>query len=104
MDRQRFLATFKAEADGYVTALNRGLVELERTPQNLSLLSELFRTAHTLKGAARMMGFNSIRDIAHKIEDLFSLLKSGQLSFTAALADPVFKGLDRIQAALEALA
>ena len=78
MDKSKFIETFLVEAESYLTTLNQGIVQLEQNPDNYELLADLFRAAHTLKGASRMMGYNQIRDLAHELEDLFSLLKEKQ--------------------------
>ena len=84
------------EAEGYLNTLNQGLVQLEQEPLNQALLGELFRAAHTLKGAARMMGFNDVQQLAHSIEDVLSHLKMGKTDFNASTADSVFHLLDEI--------
>lgn len=100
LDRSKFIATFTAEAEGYLTALDQGIVKLESRPNDAELLHELFRVAHTLKGAARMMGFNQMRDVSHKIEDLFGLLDEKKLVFNSVMADAVFAALDLIKKAI----
>ena len=104
IDKRKFLETYTVEVQGYLTSLNQGLVSLEKESGNQNLLEELFRLAHTLKGASRMMGFGRISNIAHKIEDLFGLLKSKKLVFKSYLADPLFQALDVIEKALPRLA
>jgi chemotaxis protein histidine kinase CheA len=101
IDKSKFIATFKSEAEGYLLTLNQGLVRLEKDPKNTELLNELFRAAHTLKGSARMMGFTEIRDVAHKIEDLLGALAEGSLIFTAGAATSVFQALDAISRGIE---
>src|SRR3990167_5526425 len=101
IDKSKFIATFTDEANGYLTILNQGLVRLESSPKNIPLLEELFRAAHTLKGAARMMGYESIHSIAHAIEELFGLLKAEKLNFRTSIADSVFLALDAIKKAIE---
>ncbi|MCB9799679.1 MAG: hybrid sensor histidine kinase/response regulator [Candidatus Omnitrophica bacterium] len=103
IDKSQFIALFKQEADEYLAILNQGLVKLEKTPEDGPLLDELLRVAHTLKGSARMLGFVRIRDIAHKMEDLFSLMREGQCVFQPAMADVFFMALDRIQKGVAAV-
>ncbi|MEW6324266.1 MAG: hybrid sensor histidine kinase/response regulator [Nitrospirota bacterium] len=94
-------ATFKAEADEHLGKMDRGLLALEKNPADADVLHELFRVAHTLKGAAWMMGFVEIKEIAHKIEDLFGLVTSGRQTFHTEMADRIFEGVDAIRALLE---
>jgi chemotaxis protein histidine kinase CheA len=95
-----FLETFKAEADEYLNKLDRGLLALEKNPSDTEILYELFRVAHTLKGAASMMGFTDIKEIAHRMEDLFGLVHSKQREFQSEMASVVFTGVDAIRAIL----
>ncbi|MBI1883276.1 MAG: response regulator [Chlamydiae bacterium] len=104
IDKSRFIATFITEAQDYLTLLNQGLVRLEKEGSNLELLAELFRVAHTLKGASQMMGFMKIRTVAHQLEDVFDFLKEGKLKLEGGIADLVFNSLDRIKMGLEHIA
>src|SRR4029078_4740281 len=60
---------FAPEAQEYLESLEAQLLRLEREPQNPDLINQLFRTAHTLKGSAYTVGFQSIGDLTHYIED-----------------------------------
>ncbi|MDP3980630.1 MAG: hybrid sensor histidine kinase/response regulator [Chlamydiota bacterium] len=101
LDKERFISVFIAEAEANLTALNQGLVNLEKNPHDSQTLSELFRIAHTLKGTSKMMGYLSIRDVAHKIENLFDLIRSQEIDFKTEMADIIFSALDMIKQALE---
>ena len=94
------IAIFRAETEEHLTQLDTGLVELERHPDNLELARSLNREVHTLKGAARVFGFNKIQDIAHRIEDLFEGVAEEKTLFTSAMAERIFRGLDAIRTLL----
>ena len=55
------LNIFRGETEEIVQKLNNNLLQLESNPNNEELLVYLFRDAHSLKGAARMIGFNNIQ-------------------------------------------
>jgi two-component system chemotaxis sensor kinase CheA len=99
-ERREFIAIFKAESEDCLTKLDKGLVELEKFPDNPELVKELNRAAHTLKGSARVMGYIPIQEIAHRIEDIFDQVLQQKLVFTADMADKIFKGIDLIRSAL----
>lgn len=101
INRSKFIASFKAEALENISQLNRGLVDLEHNSDNNKLLHVLNRVAHTLKGGSRLMGYLQIQDVAHKLEDIFSLLESDKLKFTPVIADTAFAALDAIAHAVE---
>ncbi|NUM81078.1 hybrid sensor histidine kinase/response regulator [bacterium] len=98
---KEMMAIFKVESEEHLKDLNKGLLKLEETPGSRELLDELFRTAHSIKGAARMMGFSKIETIAHKIEDGFGLLRKGSISLTPEDFDVVYEGVDIISQIIE---
>ncbi len=72
---KEILNIFKAESEEIIQSLNDGFLTLERNPNDKTPLKKLFQNAHSIKGAARMLGFNGIQDIAHKLEDILSFWK-----------------------------
>ncbi len=64
------LNIFKNESDEIIQELNNGFLKLEKNPENKEPLKRLMQLSHSLKGAAKMIGFNSVQDLAHKIEDI----------------------------------
>jgi two-component system chemotaxis sensor kinase CheA len=95
------IAIFKVETEEHLTKLDKGLVELEKQPNNVNLASDLNREVHTLKGAARVFGFTEIQDIAHRIEDIFEEVAGKRAVFSSFMAESIFKGLDAIRAILD---
>ncbi len=100
-DMKDLIAIFKAETEEHLTKLEKGLVELEKQPENLDLVSDLNREVHTLKGAARVFGFYEIQDIAHRIEDIFEEVAGKRAVFNSFRAEKIFKGMDAIRTLLE---
>jgi chemotaxis protein histidine kinase CheA len=96
MDKAQFLATFRSEADDLIIQLQNGIIKLEKNPNKLELVNELNRLAHTLKGAARMMGFTAIQDKAHTIEDTFASIGRKEIKFTREIASKTLQTLDEI--------
>jgi len=95
-DRASFLSRFKDETESHLRNLNQGLLDLEKETENKQILEGIFREAHTLKGAATMMGFSDICDIAHSLEDVFERAKSQQLKINEEIIDVLFEGIDVI--------
>ncbi len=88
------MSIFKIESEEHLKNLNKGLLSLEEKPGSKELLDELFRTAHSIKGAARMMGFSKIEAIAHKIEDIFGLIRKGEAALSPNDFDGIYEGVD----------
>lgn len=62
---------FQTESEEIIERLLNKLFSLEETPANKELIESIYRDLHSLKGAVRMVGFNNIQDIFHKMEDIF---------------------------------
>jgi two-component system chemotaxis sensor kinase CheA len=100
--RRRLLNKFKEEADTHLLNLQQRLIDLERDPKNAEYIREIFRSAHTIKGSARMMGFMEISDIANAMEDIFGEMREGRLEMEPAINDLLFEATDSITNSIEA--
>lgn len=100
-DKSKFIEQFKAETLERIQALNLGLVKLEKMPQDPELLGEMMREAHSIKGAARMMGYKRITDITHKMEDGLQRAVNGEVLLHKGCFNVLFKCLDAIASLLE---
>jgi len=79
---------FKIESEERLQHLDDGLLRLEKTPSDQPLLEDVFREAHSLKGAARMLGLTEIQNLAHQLEDaLGAARKGGAVLLPAAVAE-----------------
>lgn len=83
-----------AEALEYYDAMSRHLSELERSPQDVAALNELFRLMHNLKANARAMGFVDMGEVAHKMETLFGQIREQERTFTGTLVTLTFRAVD----------
>lgn len=92
------LAIFHEEAQNHLDALNMGLMSLEiaEPDQQPILLKKLNRTAHTLRGAARSVGYERIYRISESLEQIFAAMQHDHLSFAADVTDVIYDGLDLI--------
>lgn len=98
---KEMMTIFKVESEEHLNNLTNLLLQLEKDPANKHLLEEIFRTAHSMKGAARMMGFTSIEKIAHELENIFGLLRKGQSTLDTDDFDRVYEGIDIISQIVE---
>ena len=72
------LAIFQGESEEILERLFNNLFSLEDTPANKDLIGSIYRDLHSLKGAVRMVGFNNIQGIFHKMEDIFDAVNNDQ--------------------------
>ena len=73
---QELLSIFQTESEELIERVINNLILLETNPSDRELTSTLYRELHSIKGAIRMVGFNNIQTIIHKIEDIFDVVSS----------------------------
>lgn len=104
MDTNQYMGMFLEESREHLQTLNSCLLELENDPENLSVLDEIFRSAHTIKGMSATMGFTAIAELTHEMENVLDLLRKGQLKATHEIIDTVFKCVDTLEQLVENVA
>lgn len=88
------LKIFQVESEEIITRLNSSLLLLEKNPKDKDALLLLFRDAHTLKGASRMVGFTNVQTIAHKIEDILGLAKEDKITIGLDSVNILYRTVD----------
>lgn len=104
MDVSQYKELFVTESQEYLATLNEQLLELENEPDNLELVTEIFRSAHTLKGMAATMGYDQLTGLAHEMENVLDQLRSGERKATPEVMDVLFSCLDTLGAMVEGIA
>ncbi len=99
---QRLFQIYREECDEHIQKLNDGLLALERQPQQAPI-DEILRSAHSLKGASRMMGFNNLETLAHYLETLLTQLNRGEKEVSPPMIDALYRDIDAVTQALGAL-
>ncbi len=91
------LSYFVPEAQEYLELLEANLLRLDKDPQNRELINQLFRTAHTLKGSAYTVGFQSIGDLVHHVEDFMGAVRDGRLVVRSGHTDLILRSVDVVR-------
>jgi two-component system chemotaxis sensor kinase CheA len=99
----RYTALFVSEATEHLEALSRDVVKLEQQPA-VDVIASAFRHAHSVKGMAASMGFETTSAVAHRLEDLLDTVRATPASFDKALADLVLQAIDALQGHVRAVA
>jgi two-component system sensor histidine kinase and response regulator WspE len=89
---------FRSEAEQHCGALADGLIRLERDAHDPSLVEPLMRAAHSIKGAARIIGLDVAVSLAHAMEDCLVRIQKGQERPGPARVDDLLKGADLLLA------
>jgi chemotaxis protein histidine kinase CheA len=102
--QQQILGYFIEEAKEHLDSIEHGLLNLKSTMADAEEMNQMFRAAHSIKGGAAMLGFNSIQRVSHHLEDYFKLLKdNSNVNIDHKLEDLFLKGFDGLKALIEQL-
>ena len=104
MDVNQYLGIFLEEAREHLQTLNRCLLDLEHDPNDLHVLDEIFRSAHTIKGMSATMGYAEIAELTHEMENVLDLLRKGTLKAHAEIIDTLFQCVDRLEQLVDGVA
>ena len=88
------LELFSLEADAQTQVLSAGLLALERNPTQADQLEACMRAAHSLKGAARIVGVDAGVSVAHVMEDCLVSAQEGRLLLRPEHIDALLQGTD----------
>lgn len=97
MDMSQYLEIFIEETKEHLQSLNQCLLQMEKNPEDTSMLNEIFRVAHTLKGMSGTMGFTRMSRLTHDMEDVLHALRNNEIKVTPKLIDLLFKCLDALE-------
>ena len=103
IDLSQFREKFAREAKARLERLNGGLVYLEKNPGDLKLEGDILREAHTLKGAARMLGFSKISELSQRFEEALTRRRDKVILANQDLTDALFVTLDTLSRLVDAL-
>jgi two-component system chemotaxis sensor kinase CheA len=98
----RFLQMFFEEARELLLSLEEGLMELERRQGERAHLDRTFRAAHSIKGAAAMVGLAALAEFTHGIEAVLDRIRSGTLAVDSDVISTMLDARDHLAAAVEA--
>lgn len=103
--KQQILVYFLEEAKEHLDTLEKGFLELQATVTNTERVNEMFRAAHSVKGGAAMLGFNSIKQISHRLEDCLKIVQENQheIKIDSKIESLFLKGFDALRELVERL-
>ena len=100
VDLGEFLEFYLLDSSEQIERLGAGLLQLEKEGGNIGLINDLFRSAHSLKGASGTMGFTPIVAMTHAAEDLLDRLRQGKIEVSLEMIDILLAVTDRVKAML----
>ncbi len=93
----QYLEVFIEESKEHLQACNEHLLELEKEPENISIVNEIFRSAHTLKGMSATMGYEDLASLTHQMENVLDCIRNMKITVSPSLLDVVFKAVDYLE-------
>ncbi|BDG48030.1 MULTISPECIES: chemotaxis protein CheA [Parageobacillus] len=104
MDMSQYLEVFIDESKEHLQTINEQLLELEKTPEDMSIVNEIFRSAHTLKGMSATMGFEDLANLTHQMENVLDGIRNHKITVTSEILDVVFQAVDHLEAMIMSIA
>ncbi|MDF2651145.1 MAG: chemotaxis protein CheA, partial [Paenibacillus sp.] len=97
MELNQYLSMFIDESKEHLQALNESLLKLEASPEDISIVQVIFRSAHTLKGMSATMGFEDLASLTHEMENVLDLVRNHKLQMNAFIFDTIFRSVDSLE-------
>lgn len=97
MDVSQYLEIFLDETKEHLQNLNTQIMELEADPENMGVINEIFRAAHSMKGMAGTMGYKRMQTLTHDMENVFSEVRNGAIKVQPEMIDVLFNCLDALE-------
>ncbi|GMX62142.1 chemotaxis protein CheA [Paenibacillus elgii] len=101
MEMNQYLSMFIDESRDHLQAMNEQILSLESSPEDISIVQNIFRSAHTLKGMSATMGFEDLASLTHEMENVLDLVRNHKLKMDSFIFDCLFKSLDSLESMVE---
>ncbi|MVO99138.1 chemotaxis protein CheW [Paenibacillus lutrae] len=101
MDMNQYLSMFIDESKEHLQALNDNMLSLENSPDDIDIVHNIFRSAHTLKGMSATMGFEDLASLTHEMENVLDLVRNHKLKMDSFIFDSLFQSLDALESMVE---
>ncbi|PLT31567.1 chemotaxis protein CheA [Peribacillus deserti] len=98
MDMSQYLEVFIEESKEHLQTCSEQLLELEKNPEDLAIVNEIFRSAHTLKGMSATMGYEDLANLTHKMENVLDGIRNEKIRVSTEILDVVFQAVDDLEA------
>lgn len=94
---------FLEEADELLQELNQDLLQMEKNPDDIDMINNIFRAAHTFKSSAAAVGLTELSKLAHEMENLLQGIRDGSMKASHEIVDIIFKCFDEISGVIDSI-
>lgn len=92
---------FVEESMEHLKNIEEDIIQIESGTDDKELINRVFRAVHSVKGGSSFLGLKNIERLSHKMEDIFNLVRNGELHFNAAISSAVLQSIDTLKEMLE---
>lgn len=93
----RFQEIFTEEANELINQLEEKLLQLESEPDDITLIDNVFRIMHTLKGNSNMFGFEHLGNITHHLENIYDAIRANKLKINRKILEITLNCIDHFR-------
>ena len=97
LDDPSFYEDFLVEAQEHFEQIETNFLALEEAPGDLDLLNAIFRSVHTIKGAAGFLGLTKVLSVAHMGENVLDDLRKGRMELSDRVMELLFETVDLLK-------
>jgi two-component system chemotaxis sensor kinase CheA len=101
LESRELIEIYFSEAEDLLQRIEKSLLTLEGNPDDPASIQEVFRAVHTMKSSAAMVGFDTISEYAHLLENLLDRLRSGRLQPSRSLISQFLTGQSLLRTMVE---
>ncbi|MGI8502130.1 MAG: Hpt domain-containing protein [Hassallia sp.] len=87
---------YQISSEENLQKLSDGLLQLQKHPSDETILEQMLREAHSLKGDSRSVGVENVVTLTHQVEEILLSIKRQEIIFTPDVSDRLYQGLDAI--------
>ncbi len=96
-NNEELLKDFYVEAEMQIDLFEQNILVLENNSENMDAVDEIFRAAHTLKGASATVQMNELADFTHIVEDVLDEIRGGKIKVLPSVVDVLLEAIDLIK-------
>ncbi|TFB23192.1 chemotaxis protein CheA [Filobacillus milosensis] len=97
MDTNQYLEVFIDESNENLQVVNDRLLDLENNSDDLTIVNDIFRAAHTLKGMSATMGYEDLADLTHKLENVLDAIRNEKIKVQPSILDVLFDSVEALE-------
>lgn len=100
-DMAELIPEFVEESVEHLKNIEEDIILIEQGSADKELINRVFRAVHSIKGGSSFLGLKNIEHLSHKMEDIFNMVRNGDMEFDSSASSVVLEAIDRLKLLLE---